>query len=67
MKEVKVGMLIKVVEESPEHPFKYGEILTVREVKWEKVVWASNYDKVWGCLIPSEYKIIERKKTRKNA
>lgn len=46
---------LQVVAESKDHPFKEGEIITLKSKLDHGVIWAMNEKGEYGCLIPIEY------------
>lgn len=59
---VKVGDTIEVLIEDLDHPFKIGDKLTVTELLDYGCVWAKDGDKLLGCLMPSEFQKVNKKK-----
>lgn len=62
MNKLKVGDVVRVILEDKDHPFLLGEKVKVVELLDEGCIWARNSEKVLGCLIPREFKLLPKEK-----
>lgn len=56
---VKVGDVVKVIQEDNDHPFMLGEQVKVKELLDCGCIWAKNSEGVIGCLISKEFKLVK--------